>query len=267
MRGVLACVVATLGCGRLGFAAQQSDNAPDAGVVSVSTDATGTIDDATPSDCQSCAPSLIAFVAATSGANDGANVSFAHTVDPGSRRLLLVGAHVASKAYTTASVTYAGIPLAQVDTSIKANTIAEDCSSTLWYLVDPPTGTGNVVANLEASTRPMAAWAMSFTGVDASAPVAASNWITGSTLAKSASVSIASMAGELVVDNYCMAITPPATLSAGTNQLERVRQDVTSNEMRIAGSTMPGGPSPGVAWAFGDAYYTLRAVVLRPATN
>jgi hypothetical protein len=265
------------GCGRFGFdPADGSPTLKDADVLDANpSDAIedthlndAHLKDAHAADDSDAHPSAgPVFSNASSGAAEAASVTFAHKIAPGADRLLLVGSHIASKAYTTGSVTYAGKALTQIDTEVEAATPGEDCNSTLWYLVNPPVGTANVVSYLEEITtdRPMAVWAMSFTGVNQTTPLGKRSSAFGITLATSASVSVASAVGELVVDNYCMAITPPGSLAAGASQTERIRQDAPSNDLRAAASTEPGSASVTVSWSFDPAYYTLHAVALRPA--
>lgn len=212
-------------------------------------------------------PATPVFENASSGSVDSASVTFSHTVNPGTDRLLLVGALIAAKAYTTSSVTYAGMALTQIDKEVEADTPGEDCNSTMWYLVNPPIGTSSVVSNLEASTRPMAVWAMSFSGVDQAAPIGDRNSAVGLTLATTASVPVASAADELVVDSFCMAISPPGRVVAGEGQTERIRQDAPSGELRAVGSTRVGSASASMLWGFDSAYYTLHAVALRPRSG
>lgn len=259
-----ALVVCALGgCESFGTAESRSDAGSDPPQVSLDASLDASPDALDGSVDEGPGP---VFDNATSAATEGASITFNHTVGPGPNRFLLVASHVASSTYATKRVTYGGRELVKLEPTTRLDVEQEDCMSTLFYLVDPPEGTGPVVAYLDSS-RPMAVFAMSFHGVSPTAPLGKRNQAMGySVSGTTATVQLDSASNELIVDSLCLIpATSPNPVTAGPEQTMRVRSEIASKAVLVFGSTSPGGPGRSMTWSFRSAASSLHATALRPA--
>jgi hypothetical protein len=101
-----------------------------------------------------------------------------HAVPAGNDRLLVVS--VMTDGNTDVStVTYAGLQLTQ---AIEQDSGAATGSAVeIWYLVNPPVGSANVVVNFGGSVDPSAITATNFTGVNQANPIGVSTGATAAT--------------------------------------------------------------------------------------
>lgn len=172
------------------------------------------------------------------------SLTFKHTIRPGSGRLLLVGANVESATYWVESVTFAGQPMAPSASPVEVDT-SDDCYASIYYLADPPEGSGDIVATLSStSARRMAAWAISFRGVDTASPIGGHRQrVEASTKVTSASLDFTSAEGELVVDSLCLAGPSAGKVSAAPGQTEHVNvESIPASNLVLAASSAPGSP-------------------------
>ena len=196
-------------------------------------------------------------------------LSWTHSVDALSNRLLLVG--VASKDKTTAatSVTYAGIPLKLLgvqdspDKDPTHNNFIE-----LWYLVAPPAGSAPVAVSLSKSS-PIVAGALSFNGANQTAPFGVLRATHGDS--GSACATLANEAAPLVV-SVAGFNADAGTITAGSGQTLRwsARNDPSgyTGEPNIIGTGMvgPGAPTATICQTFPRATdWTVLAVPLKSA--
>jgi hypothetical protein len=102
----------------------------------------------------------------TSGSTSTTLSSF--TIGSGTNRLLLVAVHMEDQTVTVSSVTYGGVNLSQVTTSTGTTSRTE-----LWKLVNPNSGTANIVVNLNNNNNinEVIVGAVSYTGVDQNNPI------------------------------------------------------------------------------------------------
>jgi hypothetical protein len=123
-------------------------------------------------------------------------------VGTGSNRLLVVcGASVATPTTNPyalpVSVTYGGVPLTQLPGSVNAVSVLVNV--TMWYLVNPPSGTAVLEATWDHSATRRYLYGMVFTGVDQSVP-----WDTqiGNifSISESASIRMPTASNQLLVD-------------------------------------------------------------------
>lgn len=186
----------------------------------------------------------------------GSSTSLAHTVGTSDNRLLLVGISTRDRSVT--SVTYSGTPMILVGTI--NNGI--DARITIYRLINPPSGTANVVVNFSGSTSKGAVIsATSFRGVDQTDPLRTFNSAIGTSTTPS--VSISSVAGDLVYDVLSKRNT--GTSAPGSSQTERL--DLSSGEIRGAGSTAPATTtSTTMSWTISSAKWAIGGVAIKPAT-
>ena len=111
-----------------------------------------------------------------------ATLIFPHTV-AGTSRLLVVGVAVDQARTMVSTVKYAGVSMGL---TIGAGT-GGNPRSEIYSLLNPPTGTNNVVVTLTVSDQ-LTAGALSFRGVDLVTPIEATALLTGNSLTASVSI-------------------------------------------------------------------------------
>jgi hypothetical protein len=132
----------------------------------------------------------------TGSGNNVSSVTVSHTTTSASDRLLLVGVSMDSTGgRTVTSVTYGGQSLTLVGAQAGgANPVRVE----IWRLINPASGTANVVVNLSGSTDGVSVGATTFTGVDQTTPLGTFASAIGTN--NSPTVNVTSAAGELVYD-------------------------------------------------------------------
>ena len=137
----------------------------------------------------------------SSGNSAGAatSLTFSHTVGSGSNRLLVVSVHLRDGVGTPVTgVTYGGNALTAVPSgSANSGTGTPENRTELWSLLDPPTGTADVVISLSASKN-IVGGATSFFGVDQTTPLGTA--VAAGANSASPSVVVSSAADGLVRD-------------------------------------------------------------------
>ena len=127
-----------------------------------------------------------------------ASASWSHTTGTGYNRLLLVavGVHVATGTPTTVTnVTYGGLLLTQVTTALYSSTDPQ-VRTYIFSLTNPASGINTIKVTFAASTFYVCG-AVTYSGVDQTTPIQASNTATGSGTSQSVSVTV-SGAGRAV---------------------------------------------------------------------
>jgi hypothetical protein len=201
----------------------------------------------------------IAFDSSSSFGGNGVSLTWAHTVGSGSNRILIVGVSI----HTTGSinsVTYAGVNLTKVGSISNIGVI----SSELWYLVNPASGTHDVIVTASESVLNLAAGGMSYTGVDQANPLGTYASATG--FSNAMSVDVSSAVNELVVDSVAVWTGLVAAPSAGAGQTQR--WNVYQNSASGAGSDEPGAATVTMSWSTtGIRYWAIGGVSLKPAAQ
>ncbi|MEW6044057.1 MAG: hypothetical protein AB1608_07310 [Thermoproteota archaeon] len=183
---------------------------------------------------------------------------FDHTVtSSGSNRILIVGINVSNLA-AISSVTYNGDAMTLIDQEDNG----DSAHVSLWYLVNPDTGTHPVQMSLTIASA-VTAGAISFTGVDQTNPIDAQNGATGTS--STPSVTLTTATDEAwIVD---VVGTQNGPMTPGLGQAER--WDVLQGSTRGAGSTEPTS-SDGTftsSWtnSAGSQNWAIIAAALKPA--
>ena len=190
------------------------------------------------------------------------SATFSYTVSAGSDRILIVGANVESSTRYTQSVTYNSIALTKVTSLLSG--AGPNCETSLWYLVNPPVGTFNIVATTQA-TKDLSGIAMSFTGVHQTTPFRDTSQVGGT--GNAASVGVTTVVGDLAADVVCQGDATLGTIAVGAGQT--LRDSATaSGVFRGAGSTEPGnGGTVTMSWSFTlSPTYAQIAVALRASS-
>ena len=101
---------------------------------------------------------------------------------------------------TITSATWNGLPLTHVLTASNAS-CGDQCKAALYVLANPPATTANTSIDFSSTPSSAMVGTISFTGVDASAPLGTAVATTGA--GSPASVTVTSASGELALD--CLA--------------------------------------------------------------
>lgn len=135
----------------------------------------------------------------TSGDHAGVtNIQWTHVVTStvGANTILLVAITTASGATTTA-VSYGGTPLAKLAGKQNTGTSVEEAS--IWYLVNPASGSNTISATGTVSSGRMTGYAISLTGVNQTTPIDATGTAAG-VISTSGVSSTLSHSGDFVLD-------------------------------------------------------------------
>ena len=129
----------------------------------------------------------INFDAVSMTQGEGTNLSWSHTTDSMSNRLLMVGASLRNSAsQTVSSVTYGGVNL----NSLRADSNGVNVRTEIWYLVNPDFGTGTIAVTFSASVKAVCG-AITLLAVNQTNPFTNNNGATGTSVSPSASVTSA----------------------------------------------------------------------------
>ena len=194
----------------------------------------------------------------------GSGVSFTlpHTVGVGNDRLLLVGVSTFTANKTVVAMTYAGQPLTRIG-FLDGGTGSNDRRVELWRLINPPTGTANVVATMSSSSKTVVG-AASFFGVDPVTPHGP--FVSNEANTNLATVTVPSAAGEVVFD--CLSVqgnAASALVGPGQSQLWNDFTRAVGGAVVGAASTEPGAASVTMTWGLSSAdYWVIGAVSLKP---
>ena len=183
--------------------------------------------------------------------------SVTHPTGTGSNRLMLVG--ISQKNRTVTGVTYGGIPLTLVGEDLNIITARMH----IYKLVNPPSGTNNVVVTLNADPNAgIVVGVVTFSGVDQTTPLGtfASNDGTSNT----ASISVNSTIGEYVFD---VATYRNTSMTAASGQTPRY--DISStNEIYGGASIKPGASTVTMTWnGSASQQWAIGAIPVKPAVG
>jgi uncharacterized repeat protein (TIGR01451 family) len=196
--------------------------------------------------------------------------TWSHTTGTGSNRLLLVGVSLESDSQgtTVSSVTYSGQSLTRAGFQ---QSIDNEARMEIWRLINPPSGTANVVVTLnQACDDALVVVASTFSGVHQTTPLGtfASAQSDQGDLAPQPSLSLASASGELVFDMLALDDADSVT-SPGGGQTQRLNLTQGDSDSGITGaaSTKAGASSVSLSWATSPDSWALGAVPIKPATT
>jgi hypothetical protein len=150
----------------------------------------------------------ISINAVSSGDDTCSTCNLSHTV-AGTNKLLIVGISIGDDS-AVSTVTYSGQNLTLIRFDEVTTT---DRRSELWYLVNPPSGTADVVVTLDKNEQ-IIIGAISFTNVDQSSPINANNGGTDPTGTTDPSVSLTTTIDNTLIVDVISAVDGPMTPSA-----------------------------------------------------
>lgn len=199
---------------------------------------------------------------ATTGASTAQTLSWTHTTG-GTERILVVGVSVNTNTLVS-SITYGGLPLTKITALENGNAVRVS----LWYLLNPPTGSQTVTVNMLAAAR-FVAGAHSYAGVNQQAPFGTP--VTSRGNGTSASLAISSNINEIVVDVVARRgdlTTNPITAGGGQTTRWNTRTTVNSgtNGITGGGSSKAGAPSITTSWSWpATRAWAMAGISLKPA--
>ncbi len=199
---------------------------------------------------------------ARTGSSQATNLTWTHAVS-GSDRILIVGASI-NGSRTVSTVTYRGQNLTRLATVNNGTT----ARASLWYLLNPPTGSGSVVVTLSGAAS-FVVGATSYTGVSQTNPLGTP--VVNSNAGVTATLNVVSATNELVVDVIARRgdlTTNPITAGSGQTQRWNTRTTVNSANtgMTGGGSSKAGAASVTMAWTWPTSRaWAIAGISLKPA--
>lgn len=183
----------------------------------------------------------LAVDAIGSGSGSGSSLTFAHTCS-GSNRLLVVWVSYYDSLDTPTGVTYNGVAMTAIPSSTAAN---GDYKIAGYYLINPATGTNNVVISFTGSMFDIGAGSVSFTDAHQTTPLGTAVTATGTSTTPS--VTVSSAAGEIVLDG--LVIVHSGALTVDGSQTQRWKANTGNAFIKYAGSTEGGAASTAMSWS------------------
>jgi trimeric autotransporter adhesin len=171
-------------------------------------------------------------------------LTWSHTVNAGSNRVLIVGLSI-DNGSTATGVTYGGQAMTLVGRTVSAG----NGTIELWSLVAPTVGTANIVASIGTAEK-VVGGAASFDGVDQATPT--SGGVTGTAgTGSAASHAIASASGDLAIGVLWGNDGVAATEGGGQTTKWSFVTGAGSGNPRGVGSTEAGAASVTMSWTLG----------------
>jgi chitodextrinase/peptidoglycan hydrolase-like protein with peptidoglycan-binding domain len=200
---------------------------------------------------------------ATTGSSQLKTLSWIHTTS-GTERILIVGVSLNANTVVS-SVTYAGLPL----TKIIAYESGDANRVSLWYRLNPPTGTGTVAVTVSATSARFVAGASSYTGINQVTPFGTPSTNRGTgTLG---SVVVTSASNETAIDVLARRgdlTTNPITQGSGQVSRWNIRTTLNNANTGITGgsSNKPGASSVTMSWSWAASRaWSMAGISLKPS--
>ena len=220
-------------------------------------DPVATVDNTTASSYKiyATSPGITIDAVSTRTSNTGP-ITQAHTTGTEGNRLMLVG--ISQKNRLVTSVTYGGTPLTLVGENITNNS----ARISIYRLINPPSGTANVVVNFSANPDKGAIVGITtFNNVDQTTPLG--TFASAQANSSTPIVNVTSAANELVYD-----VVAKRNQSLTVGALQTQRWNLHSGwEMYGAGSTEPGAASNTMSWTALSENWAIGAVSIKPSSQ
>lgn len=184
-------------------------------------------------------------VSTSSAMPDTSTTTWSHTVGAGSNRVLLVGVRARSFGGTIAvsTLTYGGVPMT-FHQSMNANLSGGSWFQIeVWKMVDPPVGTANVVLIAASSYDDACAVALSFTGVDQTTPIEATNDAVESTAVALASADITTLTANAMVVSFVYSRAASGTFAGTGTQRDNVGLTFEATDFVASATQLVASPS------------------------
>ena len=213
---------------------------------------------------------LLFTSAAGAASGDSSSLSWSHTVDALSNRLLVVGVSTTDANNTVSSVSYGGAALSRLGAQ---NGPYNDNRVELWYRVAPPSGTATVSVRM-SQRNDVVGGSMSYTGVRQQAPFGTYRAASGDS--SRACVTLANAPAPLVASAIAANGDAGSVATASGQDLGWYASSKTSwwfnpfsaYDIIGAGATGPGAPMANVCYSLARGKrWALAAVPLNPAVE
>jgi membrane-associated phospholipid phosphatase len=195
--------------------------------------------------------------------SQSSQVVWRHTVQPVQDRLLLVGVSYTKGKEPVEGVYYGNSPMRLLGSSFARK---NENRVELWYMTSPPVGTANVVVNM-AKKKDVVGGAMSFAGVDQTAPFGTFRWAADQS--EEACVTLANAPADLVA-SVVSATGRAGGIRIGVGQRQAWGRGTGNGKDNILGSavTLTGSPMATICQGLDAAEdWSLVAVPLRPSVG
>jgi len=201
----------------------------------------------------------LAVDATSSGtASAGTTLTVAHACGTGTDRLLVVSVSAsddstASETTIPTGVTYNSVAMTKLDGNAVNKSGTDQVGSSIWYLVNPTTGTNNIVATFGATMSDMALGGLSFTGADQGSAPMRTAATDGNDHHNAVSAATTSIAGDIVVDALAV-FTEGGDISANEGGDQTPIYNTRNNDIRGAMSRETAtGTSTTMSWTLGGS--------------
>jgi RHS repeat-associated protein len=207
----------------------------------------------------------IALDTTTSARSSSSQTTASITIGSGSNRILIVGTSVqdANHAnYPITGITYGGVAL----TKIRSDEATGNARTELWYLLNPATGTANIIVNATGSIGELAMEAISLTGVDQTTPIDAQAGQTGNGTASS--LSITTSANNTWVASMFSGEGTITGVGSGQTELGPLTDQSFENAAAsYTGPVNPAGASSQIFTMSSGQAYAQSTVSIKPASG
>lgn len=221
----------------------------------------------TPSPSPTPTPEAV-MVDSTSAKSDvSTNTVFLSQSVSGNNRLLVVGVSIndsdggiSSPPQYVKSVTYSGKSLSPFSAAIQAN----GAYSQIWYLLNPPVGTADVIVSFNTIlVRPAIVGALSLVNVNQTDPFG--NFARGSNYSSVASLDIASQTAELVIGVLSASDIDFSTTGSGQTDHWKLFEEDGGLKQYGAGTSEIGSVVTTISWDLSNTgSWALSAVAVKP---
>lgn len=183
--------------------------------------------------------------ASNAGSANASSLTFSHTTS-GTNRDLVCGVSTQNPTKTVTSVTFNGVALSQLSVLDNTDDPTRQSRVEVWYLVNPPATTANVVVTLNAATA-VSAGCLSYSDVNQMTPHGTPAAAKGDSTV--ATVNVGSASGEIVIDVASIRVGT-TTITAGTGQTERVEKQSAAGagNTTIGMSSKAGAATVTMSW-------------------
>ncbi len=206
------------------------------------------------------AHAAVAIDARSSGGKaSGNSLTIPHTTS-GSNRLMLVGFSIEdNQDRQVSSMTYNGVSLSLVG----SREISGKPHIEIWKLVNPPTGSHNVIINLDGlQDKGMVGGVVTFTGVDQTTPLGTFASSTGE--ASQASVNVSAAIGDIVFATVMRWHNPLGNVGSGETQQWKLDYDKTHG----GGSTETAtSTSVNMSWSESSQQWAMGGVAVKAVND
>jgi microcystin-dependent protein len=180
-------------------------------------------------------------------------ITFSHTVPTSTNRLLLVQV-VCSGGQQSSSATFASVAMTLAERTQSTNLTIET-----YYLVAPSQVTGIVQVNFSNPVNNTVVRAINLTGVDQTTPLGQKSEAFNNNQTTSASLSVATVTGQIVVD-LIGTYNVVATSSGGQTQIWS--GSTAQQEKGQGGYEIAQQPSTSVSYTFSNSSYAMHVIAL-----